>query len=89
MGGAIFTLADFASAVAANGYLAEGNVISLHADITFLSVAKGTKLLGEANCVKHGRTATLYTVRITDELGTEVACVSMNGLVVPAVSAKK
>ena len=85
MGGAIFTLADFTSAVAANGYLTEGNVISLHSDITFLSVAKGNRLFAEATCVKHGRTATLYQVRITDELGTEVAYVSMNGFVVPCV----
>jgi len=85
MGGAIFTLGDFASAVAANGYLAEGNVISLHSDITFLSVAKGNKLLAEATCVKHGRTATLYTVKITDELGAEVAYVSMNGRIVPSL----
>lgn len=81
MGGAIFTLADFASAVAANGYAEGTDVISLHSDITFLSAAKGEKLIAVARCVKHGRSTTLYTVDVRDELGTAVAQVSMNGFV--------
>ncbi len=84
MGGAIFTLADFASAVAANGYAEGTNVISLHADITYLSAAKGEKLIATSHCVKHGRSTTLYAVEITDELGTQVAQVSMNGFVIKA-----
>ena len=82
MGGAIFTLADFASAVAANFGLTDTTVISLHSDITFLSAAKGEKLLAEATRVRHGRTVTLYEVTVTDELGTLVARVGMNGYAV-------
>lgn len=84
MGGAIFTLADFASAVAANSDATDSHVISLHADITYLGTAKGKCLYAAARRVKHGRTVTLYTVEVTDELGTQVAMLSMNGIVVPA-----
>lgn len=82
MGGAIFTLADFASAVAANYGLTDTTVISLHADITFLTAARGQTLLAEARRVRHGRTVTFYEVSVTDELGTPVARVGMNGYAV-------
>lgn len=81
MGGAIFTLADLASAVAANGYAEETDVISLHADITYLGAARGGKLIAVSRCIKHGRSTTLYDVEVTDELGTPVAHVTMNGFV--------
>ena len=78
MGGAIFTLADFAFAVAANGF-AERVTVSQHASVTFLSPAKGKELRAEATCLKAGRTLCLYEVRITDELGAQVAHVTVNG----------
>lgn len=81
MGGAIFTLADFTAAVAANGFAEHTDAITLHADISFLSAAKGTRLIATAECVKHGRSTCLYTVTITDELETPVALASVNGFV--------
>ena len=81
MGGAIFTLADFTSAVAANGHAEETNTITLHGDITYLTPAKGKELLAVADVVKQGRTVALYDVVIRDELGTLVAKASMNGYV--------
>ena len=81
MGGAIFTLADFAAAVAANGFAEQTDTISLHADITFLSAAKGTRLIAKASCIRQGRTTSLYEVEVTDELGTLVARASVNGFV--------
>ena len=81
MGGAIFTLADFAAAVAANGFAERTDTISLHADITFLSAAKGTRLIAKASCIRQGRTTALHEVEITDELGTLVARASVNGFV--------
>ena len=84
MGGAIFTLADFASAVAANYGATDKNIITLHGDITYLAPAKGSTLIAEAHCVKHGRTTTLHTVELRDELGTQVAHAGMNGFAVPA-----
>ena len=82
MGGAIFTLADFTAAVAANGAEKEPATVTLHAGITFLSPAKGEKLIGEANCIKAGRTTSLYEVTVTDELGTQVARAQINGFTV-------
>ncbi len=79
MGGAIFTLADFASAVAANYGLHNQTVISLQADISFLSAARGERLIAEADCVKHGRHTTCYQVSVRDELGTKVALLTMTG----------
>ena len=81
MGGAIFTLADFTAAIAANGFAEDTDTISLHADITFLSAAKGEKLIAKSRCVKQGRSTSLYEVEVTDELGTLVARASMNGFV--------
>lgn len=82
MGGAIFTLADFTAAVAANGAEENPSTVTLHAGITFLSAAKGSRLIGEAKCIKAGRTTSLYEVTVTDELGTQVACGQLNGFTV-------
>ena len=46
MGGAVFTLADFACAVAANGYC-EKATVSQNASITFLAPAKGKRLIAD------------------------------------------
>lgn len=82
MGGAIFTLADFAVAVASNAYKENPDTVTIHAGINFLSPAKGKVLTAEATCVKSGRTTCLYEVIITDELGTLVAQSMVNGFTV-------
>lgn len=79
MGGAIFTLADFTVAVAANGFAENPNTVTLHAGMTFLSPAKGKKLICRVCCLKAGRTTCLYEATVTDELGTQVACGQFNG----------
>lgn len=81
MGGAIFTLADFTCAIAANGY-SEKKTVSQNASITFLAPAKGGRLIAEAFCLREGRTTALYTVDIRDELGTYVAHATVNSYVV-------
>jgi len=81
MGGAIFTLADFAFAIAANGH-SERVTVSQSADIHFLSAAKGSELRAEARCVKAGHTTSLYAVDVHDELGTHVAYVTVSGYTV-------
>ncbi len=81
MGGAIFTLADFACAVAANGY-SEKNTVSQQASITFLAPAKGGRLIAEADCLREGHTTALYVVDVRDELGTYVAHATMNSYVI-------
>lgn len=79
-GGAIFTLADFSFAVAANSF-AEHISVSLQHDITYFTPAKGHCLIAEANRVRSGRSTCFYTVDITDELGTHVAYMTVNGFV--------
>lgn len=81
MGGAIFTLADFTCAIAANGY-SEKPTVSQQVSITFLAPAKGKRLIGEASCLRSGRTTALYAADIRDELGTYVAHATVNAYIV-------
>ena len=77
MGGAYFTLADFAFAVAANWE--KMGCVSIHSDISFLGTAKGEKLIAKAVCIKNGRRTAFYSVDVTDDLGTQVATVTITG----------
>lgn len=77
MGGVHFTLADFTFAVAANRQ--EPGVVTLSANITYLSAIRGEKLIAEAHCIREGRTTNFYQIDLTDELGTHVAVVTMTG----------
>lgn len=77
MGGAVFTAADFAFAVASNWN--KKPCVSLTAQITYLGRAKGKKLIAEARKVKEGRSTCYYLVEVTDELGNQVAHVTSNG----------
>ena len=80
MGGTIFTLADFAFAVASNQ---RGRaVVTQASQITFLKSARGKHLTAEAHQVKDGKRVCFYEINVTDELGTEVAFVTVNGYVV-------
>ena len=74
MGGAIFTLADFTLAVAAN--TEEVNAVSLTASINFLAPAKGDMLTAETVELKTGRSICAYTVNVTDTEGRLVAVMS-------------
>ena len=82
MGGAMFTLADFAFAVAANQNGRE--VVTQASQITFLTPAKGKHLTAVARQVKDGRTTCFYEITVSDDLGTQVAFVTVNGFVVKA-----
>lgn len=77
MGGAIFTLADFAFAVAAN--YKEDITVTQTSQITYLGSPKGKRLIAEAKLVKSGRKTCFYTVEVKDELGTDVAFVTATG----------
>ena len=81
MGGAVFTLADFVCAIAANGF-SEKKTVSQNVSITFLAPAKGKRLIAEASCLREGRTTALYTADVRDELGTYVAHAIVNGYVI-------
>ncbi len=78
MGGVLFTLADFAFAVAANN---QGPLtVTAVSQISFLSAARGTRLVAETRLIKDGRRTCYFQVDITDDLGTLVATVSSTGM---------
>ena len=71
MGGVIFTLGDFAFAVASNQIhrLTVGQQMS----INFLNGTKGNKLFAQAICKKNGRSLSIFNIYITDDLGKDIA----------------
>lgn len=71
MGGAIFTLADFALAIVCN--VGETPTVGVSSSIQFMNTARGSKLIAECRVDKSGRSVGFYTVNVTDELGTAVA----------------
>ena len=85
MGGAIFTLGDFAFAVAANCQtLGKGQVVVSQSNaITFCRGAKGARLIARAREVSATRRTRLYEVTVEDDLGTLVARMMVNGFASP------
>lgn len=79
MGGAIFTLADFTFAIAAN--VGKRPTVSLDSHINFLGVAKGTQLIARSQCIKSGHTTCFYRISIDDDLGNQVADVTVTGFI--------
>lgn len=76
-GGAIFTMADFAFAVASN---AEGQVtLSVNANITYYKTATGQKITAEAREVSEGSRITGYNVDVLDENQELIARINMVG----------
>ena len=71
MGGAIFTLADFALAIACN--IGEEPTVAVNNSIQFLSAAKGRTLIATCNVDKSGRSLGFYTVEVADDLGIPIA----------------
>jgi len=76
-GGALFTLADFAFAVAANA----GGVltVSLQNSISFLHAVKPGRLTARAERVSETRRTCCYDVSVTDEAGNLTARMSVTG----------
>ena len=77
MGGALFTLADFAFAVASN--CENPLTVTLTSQINYLSATKGPLLWAEARCVKSSKKIGFYEIEIHDNQGTLVAKVSATG----------
>ena len=74
MGGAIFTLADFALAIASN--IGESPTVSISNTIEFMNVTKGSQLIATCIADKSGRNVGFYTIDVTDDLGAPVAKMS-------------
>lgn len=79
-GGAIFTLADLAFAVAAN--CGGRHTVSQSASITFIKPGTGKRLMATARKVSAGSKTCCYTVLVTNDEGKTVAHLTINGFVV-------
>ena len=71
MGGAIFTLADYAFAALCNND--HQLTVALNVNISFLSAPKGQVLYARCTRVKSGKTTGVYNVEVTDDTGRKVA----------------
>ncbi len=71
MGGAIFTLADFAFAVSSNND--HSPTVALDVNIHFLTSSKGNRLTAVSKKVKSGRTTSVFEITVTDDNGKDVA----------------
>lgn len=71
MGGAVFTLADFAFAALTNDR--EHVTVAQQTSVNFLSAAKGAKLTATARYRKNGRSSCVVAVDVADDAGRDVA----------------
>ena len=78
MGGALFTMADFAFAVAANP--PGQTTVTATSNISYISMPKDDRLVAECRQIKDGRRACYYETRITDGQGNLVAVVTAMGM---------
>ena len=74
MGGAIFTLADFACAVASN--VGQQPSVTVSSNVEFVTGARGERLIATCDADRSGRRLGFYTTRVEDERGTLVALVT-------------
>ncbi len=74
MGGAVFTLADYAFAVAT--MCGRASSVSLSSTIEFVRATKGSKLVATCDVDRSGNKVGFYTIRVEDDLGELVAKVS-------------
>ena len=81
MGGAIFTLADFAFAVAANHR--HHPTVAQQVSVNFLNAGRGARLIARARPKKDGRGSCVYNVDITDDEGRDVAQIVITGFKLP------
>lgn len=78
MGGAIFTLADFTFAVAANRPDTPVTVTA-STNISFMGTVKGDKIIAETRLLKDGKRNCFYEISVKDEKGNLVAVANTIG----------
>ena len=71
MGGAIFTLADFAFAALTNDR--ERVTVAQQVSISYLSAAKGKRLIATARYRTDGRSSCVVNVDVADDTGRDIA----------------
>ena len=79
MGGAIFTLVDFAQAAAVVPFVGYGASVS--ASIEFVKAPKGTKLIATSYAMSTGRTLTFTKTEVRDDTGRLVAISNFTNVV--------
>jgi len=77
MGGVYFTLCDFAFAVASN--FDSDPCVTLGSHAIFMDKNRGRHLICEAHCIRDGHHACFYEVNVTDDYGTEIVRVRVEG----------
>lgn len=78
-GGVIYTLADFAFAVASNS---RGNLtVTLDSNISYLKSAKGDKLVAKAKLISSTKHTCHYEIEVFDTNNTLVAVCYINGYI--------
>ena len=85
MGGALFTMADYATSIAdyQDGYIN----MSISSSMQFVHVAKGSSLVATSIAEYRGRTMGYYRVRVEDDLGTLVATATFTSMRQPVMDA--
>ena len=81
MGGAIFTLADFAGAVAGNNI--HRPTVAQQVSCNFLSGSRGSRLIATARCRKDGKTTCVINIDVVDDLGRDIAQFVMTSYKLP------
>ena len=71
MGGAIFTLADFAFATLTNDR--ERITVAQQVSVNYLAAPKGERLVAKSRWRKDGRTSCVVVVDVSDDAGRDVA----------------
>ena len=77
MGGVYFTMCDFAFAIASN--FDSDPCVTLGSHAIFMDKNRGRHLICEAHCIRDGHHACFYEVNVTDDYGTEIARVRVEG----------
>ena len=80
MGGVMFTMADYAFAVAAN--LEHTPTVTQSSQITYLSPVRGKVLYAETEKIRSGRKTCFYKILISDDTGEDIAYVTVSGFVI-------
>ena len=81
MGGAIFTLIDFAFAAASGSV--HRPTVAQQVSVSYLNAARGGVLTAKASCRKDGRTSCVYSVDVADDAGRDIACATVTGFKLP------
>ena len=80
MGGVIFTMADYAFAIASN--FEHPTTVTQTSQIVYLSSPKGAVLYAETEQIKSGKKTCVYKITVSDDTGAQIAYVTTTGIVI-------